>query len=87
MCDVTHSHVDVLIFLYIFTSKIIFSILQVSTDRKRLLTASVRHLSSVVYCGKDHSLETMKLNGCTVVYANFGQTFFATVRGYQWRIG
>jgi len=28
----------------------IFSILQVSGDRKRLLTASVRHLSSVVYC-------------------------------------
>jgi len=22
-----------------------------------------------------------------VVYANFGQTFFATVRGYQWRFG
>jgi len=28
----------------------IFSILQVSRDRKRLLTASVRHLSSVAYC-------------------------------------
>jgi len=60
MLDVTHSHVDVetefdvvsliLIFLYISTSKMIFSILQVSGDRKRLLTASVRHLSSVVYC-------------------------------------
>ena len=33
----------------------IFSILQVSRDRKRLLTASVRHLSSVVYCKKDQS--------------------------------
>jgi len=30
----------------------IFSILQVSRDRKRLLAASVRHLSSVVYCKK-----------------------------------
>jgi len=30
----------------------IFSILQVSRDRKRLLTASVWHLSSVVYCKK-----------------------------------
>jgi len=24
---------------------------------------------------------------CEVGYANFGQTFFATVRGYQWRFG
>jgi len=30
----------------------IFSILQVSSDRKRLLTASLRHLSSVVYLRK-----------------------------------
>ena len=30
----------------------IFSILQVSRDRKRLLTASVPHLSGVVYCKK-----------------------------------
>jgi len=22
---------------------------------------------------------------CEVAYANFGQTFFATLRGYQWR--
>jgi len=43
----------------------IFSILQVSRDRKRLLTASVRHLSSVVYCKKGHFPETVKLNGCT----------------------
>ena len=51
MLDVTHSHVDVetefgvvsliLIFLEIFTSKMIFSILQVSRDRKRLFTCSV----------------------------------------------
>jgi len=24
---------------------------------------------------------------CEVAYAYFGQTFFATVRGYQWRFG
>jgi len=42
----------------------IFSVLQVSRDRKRLSTASVRHLSSVVYCKKCHCLETVKFNGC-----------------------
>jgi len=62
MLDVTHSNVDVetefgvvsliLIFSNIFTSKMIFNILQVSRDRKRLLTASLRHLSSVVYLRK-----------------------------------
>jgi len=62
MLDVTRSHVDVqtefgvvlliLIFLQIFNSKMIFSILQVSRDRKRLLTAYVRHLSSVIYLRK-----------------------------------
>jgi len=39
----------------------IFSIFQVSRDCKRLLTASVRHLSSVVYCKKGHCLETVVL--------------------------
>ena len=42
----------------------IFSNLQVSRDRKRLLTASARHLFSVVYCKKGHCLETVKFNGC-----------------------
>jgi len=42
-----------------------FSILQVSRDRKRFLTASVQHLSSVVYRKKGHCLETVKFNGCT----------------------
>jgi len=75
MLDTTHTHVDVgtefdvvsliLIFLYIFTSKTIFNILQVCRNCKRLLTASVRHLSSVVYCKKGHCLETVKFNGCT----------------------
>jgi len=40
----------------------IFSILQVSRDRKRLLAASVRHLSSVVYCKKGYCLESVKFN-------------------------
>ena len=43
----------------------IFSILQVSRDRKRSLTASVRHLSTAVYCKKGHCLQTVKFNGCT----------------------
>jgi len=72
--DVTHSYVDderefgvvslILVHLYIFTSKLSFSILQVSRDHKRLLTASARHLFSVVYCNKGHCLETVKY-GCT----------------------
>jgi len=62
MLGVTHSNVDVeiecgvvsliLIFLQICASKIIFSILQVSKDRKRLVIASLRHLSRVVYLRK-----------------------------------
>jgi len=44
---------------------LIFSILQVSSDRKRLLTASVRHLSSVLYWKKGHCLETAKFKGST----------------------
>jgi len=42
----------ILLFLWIFTSKLIFCILQVSRDRKRLFTAAVRHLSRLVYCKK-----------------------------------
>jgi len=56
MLDVTHGQVDVetpfdvvsliLIFFKTFSlDKIIFSILQVSRDRERLLTASVRHFT------------------------------------------
>ena len=73
MLDVAHSYLDVesefcvvslaLIILQIFTSKMIFSILQVSRGRERFLTASVWHLSSVVYCKKWHCLETVKYNG------------------------
>jgi len=44
----------------------IFSNLQVSRDHIRLLTASFRHLFSVVYCNKGHCLEIVKFNGCTV---------------------
>jgi len=43
----------------------IFSILQVSRDCKRLLTASVQHLSRVVYCKKRHCVETVTFTGCT----------------------
>jgi len=39
--------------------------LQVFRDHKRLLTASVRHLFSVVNCNKGHCLEIVKFNGCT----------------------
>jgi len=52
----------------------IFSILQVSRDRKRLLTASVRHLSSVVYCKK--GLETVKFNGCTCERPQYSRDLF-----------
>ena len=50
----------------------IFSILQVSRGRKRLLTASFRHLSNVVYCEQGHCLETVKFNGfkCHVLTTN-----------------
>jgi len=34
--------------------------MQVSRDRRRLLTATVRHLFSVVYCYNDHCLETVQ---------------------------
>jgi len=67
MLDVTHSNVDVeiefsvawliLIFLKIFSSKMIFSILQVSRDRKRLLTAHLWHVSSAVCLRKVTSLQ------------------------------
>jgi len=39
----------------------IFSILEVSRDHKRLLTASVPHLSSVVYCKKVSVLKQWSL--------------------------
>jgi len=76
MFDITHTYVDVetefgvvsliLIFLWIFTSTMIFSILQVSRDRKRLFTASVRHLSGVVYCKKVAFLKQWSLTAAHV---------------------
>jgi len=52
MLDVTHSQVDVKtefgvvsIFINFSFGKIILSILQVSRDRERLLTASIRHFT------------------------------------------
>ena len=55
---------DIFINIY-FKSKMTFSTLQVSRDCKRLLTVSVRHLSSEVYCKKGHCLKTVKFNRCT----------------------
>jgi len=52
-----------------------FSILQVSRDRKRLLTASVRHLSSVAYCKKGHCLEIVKFDGCTSERPQYSRDF------------
>jgi len=75
MLNVAHSHVYVEIelvwyhwFWYFYKfllHKLFFSILHVSRDCKRFLTASVRHLFSVVCCKKGHCLETVKFNGCT----------------------
>ena len=84
MLDVTNSHVDVLIFLQIFTSKMIFNILQVSRDRNRLLTASVRHLSSVVYCKKGHCLETVKFNGYTRERPQYSRDLFRAKTLANW---
>jgi len=54
----------------------IFSILQVSRDRERLLTASLRHLSGVVYLMKGHCLETVNLNGCTRERPQYSRDLF-----------
>ena len=48
----------------------VFSILQVSRDDKRLLTVSVRHLSSEVHCQKGHCLKTVQFNRCTRVLSS-----------------
>ena len=92
--DLTHSYVDVetefgvvsliLIYLWIFTSKTIFSIFQVSIDRKRLLTASVRRLFNVVYCNKDHCLETVKFNDCTRERHQYNRDLFRTKTLANW---
>jgi len=52
--------------------------LQVSKDHKRLLTASVRHLFSVVYCNKGHCLATMQFNGCTRERPQYSRDLFRT---------
>jgi len=39
----------------------IFSILQVSGDRERFLTASVRYFTLYVICKKAHGLETRRV--------------------------
>jgi len=45
---------------------------------KRRLKGQILHPSAV----KINSKSVFE-----VAYANFGQTFFATIRGYQWRFG
>jgi len=54
----------------------IFSILQVSRDRKRVLTAPVQHSSSLVYCKKGHCPETVKFNGCTHERPQYSRDMF-----------
>jgi len=46
--------------------EMIFSILQVSRDHKRLLTAFLRHLFSVVYCNKVTVLKQWSLTAAHV---------------------
>jgi len=62
----------------------IFSILQVSRDRKRLLAAFVQHLSSVVYCKKGHYLETVKFNGCTRERSQYSRDLFRAKTLANW---
>jgi len=62
----------------------IFSLLQVSRDRKRLLTASLRRLSSVVYCKKGHCLEIVKLNGCTRERPQYSHDLFRVKTLVNW---
>jgi len=62
----------------------IFSILQVSRDRKRLLTASLRHF---VHCGlpqKGHCLETVNLNGCTRERPPYSRDLFPAKTWANW---
>jgi len=62
----------------------IFSILQVSTDHKRLLTASVRHLFSVVNCNRGHCLEAVKFNGCTHERPHYSRDLSRTKTFANW---
>jgi len=53
--------------------------LQVARDRKRLLTASVRHLSSVVCCKK-----AVKFNGCTCERPRYNRDLFRVKTLANW---
>jgi len=53
-------------------------------DRKRLLTASDRYLSSVVYCKKGHCLETVKFNGCTRERPQYSRDLFRVKTLANW---
>jgi len=93
MLDVTHIYLDVEkercgvtdsdIFIH-FYFKMIFSILQVPRDRRRFLTASVRHLSSMIYCKKWHCLETVKYNGCTRERPQYSRDLFRAQTLANW---
>jgi len=61
-----------------------FSILQVSRDRKKVLTASVRHLSNVVYCKKGHCRETAKFKGCTRERPQYSHDLFRAKTLANW---
>jgi len=86
MLNDTPNHVDfetvlgvvwlILMFLQIITSKSDFWILQVSRDRKRLLTVFVRQLSRVLCCMKGHCLEAVKSNGCTRERSQYSRDLF-----------
>jgi len=58
--------------------------LQVSRDRKRLLAASVRHLSSVVYCKNGHYLVRVKFNGCTRERSQYSHDLFRAKTLFNW---
>jgi len=58
--------------------------LQVSRACKGLLTASVRHLSSVVYYKKGCCLETVKFNGCTHERPQYSRDLFRAKTLAKW---
>jgi len=57
--------------------------LQVSRGRIRL-TASVQHLSSVVYCKKGHCLETVMFYGCTRERSRYSRDLFRAKTLANW---
>ena len=58
--------------------------MQVSRDRKILLTASFGYLSSVIYCKKGHCLETVKFNGCILERSQYSHGLFRAKTLINW---